>query len=58
MRQVRYDFAVCLELEIDRAIVNVPRWMTRADLCQRFTCGLDPVPDLDALRQILKLLHQ
>ena len=56
VRQVRYDFATCLEVEIDQAIVNVPHWMTRADLCRRFTCGLDPVPQLDALRRILKLL--
>ena len=56
VRRVRYDFGVCLEVEIDEVIVNLPHWMTRADLCERFTCGLDPVPQLDALQQILKLL--
>ena len=56
VRRVRYDFGTCLEVEIDRGIVNVPHWMTRADLCRHFTCGLDPVPQLDALRQILLLL--
>ena len=56
VRRVRYDFATCLEIEIDHTIVNVPHWMTRADLCRHFTCGPDPVPQLDALRQILKLL--
>jgi len=56
VRQVRYDFATCLEVEIDRAIVSLPHWMTRADLCRHFTWGLDPVPQLDALRQILQLL--
>jgi hypothetical protein len=56
VRRVQYDFGTYLELEIDEAIVNLPHWMTRADLCERFTCGLDPVPQLDALRQILQLL--
>ena len=56
VRRVRYDFGTYLEVEIDQAIVNLPRWMTRADLCQRFQCGFDPVPRLDALRQILQLL--
>jgi len=56
VRQVRYDFATCLELEIDQAIVNVPRWMTDADLCQRFTRGDEPLPQLQTLRQILQRL--
>jgi len=56
VRQVRYDYCTCLEVEIDQVIVNVPHWMTRADLCRHFTCGHDPVPQLDALRQILQLL--
>ena len=56
VRRVRYDFRTCLEVEIDQVIVNLPHWMTRADLCQRFKCGFDPVPQLDALRQILQLL--
>ncbi len=58
VRSVRYGFQTCLELEIDRKIVNVAQWMTRADLCTRFTCGLDPRPDLDALTQILTLLNR
>jgi hypothetical protein len=57
VRRVRYDFGTCLEVEIDQVIVNLPHWMTRADLCQRFTCGLDPVPHLDALQRILQLLN-
>jgi uncharacterized protein (DUF2344 family) len=48
----------CLELEIDQKIVNVARWMTRADLCTSFTCGHNPQPDLDALVQILTLIDQ
>ena len=55
-RLVRYESATCLELVIDRHIVNVPRWMTQADLCRRFTCGDDPAPKMQALVQILKLL--
>jgi hypothetical protein len=57
-RQVRYQSLTCSELEIDHSIVNVARWMTRADLCSRFTCGLDPQPDLEALMQVLRLLDQ
>lgn len=56
VRRVRYSFGSCLEVKIDQAIVNLPHWMTRTDLCKRFTCGLDPVPQLDALRRILQLL--
>ena len=56
VRRVRYDFGTCLEVKIDQVIINVPHWMTRADLCRHFTCGLDPVPQLDALRQLLQLL--
>ena len=56
VRRVRYDFGTYLEVEIGQAIVNLPHWMTRADLCQRFKCGFDPVPQLDALRRILQLL--
>ena len=56
VRRVRYDFGTYLEVEIDQAIVNLPHWMTRADLCGHFTCGLDPVPQRAALRQVLQLL--
>ena len=49
-----YSFDI--ELEIDLKIVCVPRWMTRADICQRLTCGHEPVPHLVALLQILRLL--
>jgi hypothetical protein len=35
VRRVRYDFGTCHEVEIDEAIVNLPHWMTRADLCER-----------------------
>jgi len=48
----------CLELEFDHSIVNVARWMTRADLCSRFTCGHEPQPDLEAIVQVLRLLDQ
>jgi hypothetical protein len=58
IRQVRYESGDCLELEIDGKVVNVPRWMTRDDLCFRFTCGLDPVADFEALCQVLRLLDE
>jgi hypothetical protein len=58
VRLVRYGLLTCLELEIDQKIVNVARWMTRADLCTSFTCGHNPQPDLDALVQILTLIDQ
>jgi len=58
VRSVPYGLLTCLEIEIDQKIVNVPRWMVRADLCSRFTCGPEPLPDLEALRQILTLLDQ
>ena len=58
VRQVRYHSRTCLELEIDHSIVNVARWMTRADLCLHFTCGHEPTPDLEALMRVLRLLGQ
>lgn len=58
VRQVRYEAGTCLEIEIDRQIVSVAKWMTRADLCQRFTCGFDPQPDFNALCQVLRLLDE
>lgn len=57
VRRVRYDFGTYLELDIERAIVNLPLWMTRADLCRRFTCGLEPVPQLGDLLRVLRLLE-
>jgi len=56
VRRVQYRNLPCLEIEIDQKIVNVACWMTRPDLCQRLTCGLDPVPEMDSLLQILRLL--
>jgi hypothetical protein len=54
VRRVRYDFGACLEVEVDEVIVNLPHWMTRADHCQRFACGFDPVPQLvEVLSQLL-----
>jgi len=58
VRQVRYQSLTCRELEIDHSIVNVALWMTRAEVCSRFTCGLDPRPDLESLFQVLRLLDQ
>ena len=58
VRQVHYQSLTCSELEIDHSIVNVARWMTRAEVCSRLTCGLDPQPDLEALMQVLRLLDQ
>ena len=56
VRRVQYRNLTCLEIEIDQKIVNVACWMTRPDLCQRLTCGVDPVPEMDSLLQILRLL--
>lgn len=58
VRRVQYRNLSCVEVEIDQEIVNVARWMTRPDLCQRLTCGLDPVPEVDSLLQILRLLDE
>lgn len=58
VRQVRYEYQTCVEIEIDQKTVCVARWMTRADLCQRFTCGHNPIPDCDSLLQILRLLEE
>jgi hypothetical protein len=41
---------------IDQKIVNVARWMTRADLCHHLTCGHDPVPDVKSLFRVLRLI--
>ena len=57
MRQVRYDFGLFLELKIDDAIVNVPFWMTQADICQTFTCGYDSLSDLKSLQLLLELFR-
>jgi hypothetical protein len=56
VRQVKYAHSTCLEIIIDQKIVNVARWMTRADLCQQLTCGHDPVPHLNSLLRVLRLL--
>lgn len=58
MRRVRYPLLTCLELEIDQKIVNLPQWMTRADVCQRLSCGHDPIPQIDVLLQVLRLLDE
>ena len=58
IRQVRYESGTCVEIEIDHSVVNVPKWMTRPELCSRFTCGIDPLPDLKALCQVLRLLDE
>jgi hypothetical protein len=56
VRLVKYAQGHCLEIMIDHKIVNVARWMTRADLCQQLICGHDPVPDVKALLRVLRLL--
>ena len=56
VRQVKYPQRTCLEIMIDHKIVNVARWMTRADLCQQLICGHDPVPDVKVLLRVLRLL--
>jgi len=56
VRRVKYPHLACVEIQVGHSIVNVPHWMTRADLCQRLTCGHDPVPSLDSLLRILRLL--
>jgi hypothetical protein len=58
LRRVQYSLLTCLELEIDQKIVNVAQWMTRADLCQGLTCGHDPVPEINSLLQVLRLLDE
>ncbi len=57
LRQVRYEFQTCVEINIDQKTVSVARWMTRSDLCKRLTCGHDPIPDWDSLLQILRLFE-
>jgi hypothetical protein len=55
---VRYQSLTCLELEIDHSVVSVAWWMTREELCSRFTCGPDPQPDFEAISQVFRLLDQ
>jgi hypothetical protein len=58
VRRVQYPRLTCLELEIEQKIVIVAPWMTRADVCQRLTCGHDPIPQIDSLLQVLRLLDE
>lgn len=56
VRRVKYSHVACVEIQIGHSIVSVPQWMTQADLCQRFTYGPDPIPNVESLLQVLRLL--